>query len=229
MRRSIVVDVVLAAALAALVLGAIAAAHDASTFYTKKWKAGERNQNYGFHDAVPGGDFRDRVEDGAQKWNPLAGNMQFQRGGVNVTWTFDSTNCHNPGDNSIHYGNIDGGPAAQEEGEFNTVATTTTCHYNSDVHDLYSFRIKFDEDDPWYTGTGDTPSGRYDLIAVAAHEFGHATGFGRGAAQDHFDRDSTYCKDSPKHTMCPTISRGYNNLRSLEEHDRHTFNNAYGG
>lgn len=223
MRRSIVIDLVAAVAVAALVLGTGAVAHDKDTFYAKTWRSGDRNQDYGFHSAVPSGDFRDRVAGGAHRWNELAGNMQFSRGGVNVTWTYGSTNCNNPGDNSIHYGEIDGPP---EPGKVKTLAMTKHCYYTADPAHLHSFRMKFDHDDPWYRGTGDTPNDKYDLLGVATHEFGHATGFGQFGAQDHFSGGSTYC-DSPKHTMCPSISMGADGWSSLEEHDKHTFNNQY--
>ena len=221
--RSLLVDCVVAAALAAMVLGAIGWAHTGSTFYTKKWKSGERNQNYGFASDVPTGNFRDRVENGAQQWNALAGNMQFSRGGVNVTWNFGSA-CNAAGNNSIHWGAIDGPPVA---GQTNTAAQTTHCVYTNEPQFLALFRMRFDSADPWYRDTGDPPSDKIDLWSLAAHEFGHATGWGAGGAQNHFDSGGSVCTSSPKHTMCPSIPQGESYWRSLEEHDRHTFNNVY--
>jgi hypothetical protein len=225
MRRSrkLLVDLIAAGALAALALGAIGWAHTGSTYYTKKWRAGERTQNYGFGDSVPSGNFRDRVENGANQWSALAGNMQFQRGGVTVTWQYDS-NCNGAGKNSIHWGSIDGPPVA---GQLNTAAQTTHCTYTDDPGFLMLFRMKFDSADPWYNDTGDPPSDKVDTWSLAAHEFGHATGWGAGGAQNHFGDSWDVCTNSPKHTMCPSIPLGDDYWRSLEEHDRDTFNNVY--
>jgi hypothetical protein len=221
--RKLALDCIAAAMLATLVLVAVGAAHDVDTFYTKKWKVGERNQNYGFGSNFPEGDFRTRVHDGAQEWNALAGNMQFNRGGVDVTWQYDSP-CNDPGKNSIHWGSIDGKTPANGS---STVAITTTCYYTADLSKIALFRMKFDSAEDYYTGYGDTPSGKFDVKSFAAHEFGHATGFGRGGAKDHFDPSWDVCTNDPKHTMCPSIDAGKDYWRSLEEHDRHTFNNAY--
>ena len=222
MRRALVIDCLAAALLAALVLATVGPAHDKDTFYTKHWASGERNQDYGFANAVPTGNFRDRVQDGAQEWNALAGNMQFHRGGVDVNWSYGDA-CNAAGNNSIHYGNIDGPPVA---GQLNTAAQTRHCYYTDRPSILALFRMRFDEDDPWYRDTGNPPSDRIDLWSLAAHEFGHATGFGQFGAQDHFGASSVYC-DPPKQTMCPSTSQGSAGWRSLEDHDRHTFNNQY--
>ena len=223
-RKGLMADSVAAVLLAALVLAATGVAHTGSVYYVQKWKSTERNQNYGFGSDVPGSAFRDRIENGAQQWNALAGNMQFFRGNVNVTWNFES-GCQAAGQNSIHYGAIDGGTVPG--GGFSVWAETTTCVYTSDTTKIANFRMRFDKDEVWYTGTGDTPDFSVDTWGTATHEFGHATGFGRGSAPDHFATSAQECQVSPKQTMCPSEPLGENYFRSLEEHDKHTFNNIY--
>lgn len=223
MRRALLTDCVAAALLAALVLTSVGVAHDGGTYYVQRWKSTERDQNYGFASDV-GANFKDRVENAAQEWNGLSGNMQFHRGGVNVTWSYGDSDCHAAGSNSIHIGSIDGATTASNP---STLATTTTCVYSSDSTKIWSFRTKFDSAENWYTGTGSPGSSQFDAQSVATHELGHATGFGRGSAPDHWDPSNSVCTDSPKHTMCPVTPSGTTFERSLEEHDRHTFNNVY--
>jgi hypothetical protein len=67
-----------------------------------------------------------------------------------------------------------------------------------------------------------------DFEGVAAHEAGHTTGFWGMYADCHFDPNGDYCPfTSARHTMCPSQEDGSASFRSLEEHDIHTFQNAY--
>jgi hypothetical protein len=74
-----------------------------------------------------------------------------------------------------------------------------------------------------------TPNDKVDTWAVSAHEFGHAGGFGSGdSGLAHFPGDSSICDlGAPKQTMCQGLPYGAQFWRSLEEHDKHTFRNAY--
>lgn len=223
-RQGLLVDCLVAAAISILLLAALGSAHTGSEWYAHKWKV-DKEQNYGFGGSVPGGNFRDRVEDGAQEWNALAGDMQFRRGGVDVTWSYDFS-CANreTGQNSIHWGTIDGGPG--QAGNFNTYARTRHCVFNSDGTRIFMIAIKFDSGDDWYNGTENPPSDKVDTKGVATHEFGHAGGFGTGA-NDHFPAGTDICTQPNKQTMCQGMPYGESFWRSLEEHDRHTFNNVY--
>lgn len=218
-RRALLLDLMIAMALAAAILGAVAVAHPAGKWYKFKWAPGDRTQHYGFADAVPGGNLRDRVEGGARQWNTLGPNMQARRGGVNVNFAWNNCSNRDAGDNSIHWGGIDGGP---KPGQFNIYAQATWCVYSDNRDRLYTSQIKFDKAENWYKGTGDPGNNQVDAWAVATHEFGHFFGFKR-----HFKAGSAAC-GSPKQTMCQGLPLGAKFWRSLEEHDRHTFRNAYG-
>ena len=92
-RRPLTVDCIVSAALAVLLLAALGSAHTGSEYYGKKWRAGERDQRFGFANAVPEGNFRDRVDNGAAKWNALAGNMHFYRGTASTTARSTARRC----------------------------------------------------------------------------------------------------------------------------------------
>ena len=75
----------------------------------------------------------------------------------------------------------------------------------------------------WYSGTGDAPANDVDTWSVASHESGHATGF-----YGHLEYPSSICQnDSSMRTMCPVYHDGTERQRTLEDHDYHTFENAY--
>ena len=109
----------------------------------------------------------------------------------------------------------------------------------SDNNSLHSFQIKFDSTVTWYTGTGTPGSTEVDLWSLAAHEFGHATGRGKtfggkatvgGDGFGHFLDSSSLCNvnEADHHTMCQTnIATGQKWDRSLNTHDKDTFENKY--
>ena len=73
----------------------------------------------------------------------------------------------------------------------------------------------------------DRARGPSRLPSVALHELGHA--FGMLYHLDYYGDSYGACAaTSTHHTMCTNlISRGSSLDRTLEEHDRHTFDNAY--
>ncbi len=224
-RRQTFIDIGLATLVAVTLLGGLAPAHTVSDYYGYKWAPSDRNQDYGFASDVPNNNYRDRVEGGAIEWNNLPGDMRFGRGGVNVNFAPNAASCPNRqlGDNGIHDGYIDGDPV-----ENDTIAYMQPCPLDADHYKAFS--IKFDNGNPWYNGTESPSDGELDRWSVAAHEFGHAGGFGSGALGDHFAANLSICsysQPSTRHTMCSGTPKGTTYRRSLEEHDKHTFNNAY--
>jgi hypothetical protein len=190
-------------------------AHPQGDFYENKWIR-DRSVDWMFTDTFPSNAWRDRVNDADGPWNAVGTSMHFvKQPEVN---DFNALNCPSSYQkNGIHIGPIDGTPIND-----NTLARTYRCIF-SGTNEWYSFQIKFDVEEPWYTGASTPPPAfAFDLQAVATHEFGHATGF-----TGHFGGGSSYCTETPKQTMCPTLAKGKAYPRSLETHDKHTFQNAY--
>ncbi len=129
-----------------------------------------------------------------------------------------------------HIGETNGIQAAPIDGAGSTLAITWVCNVTvASRRQPAHFEIEFDTGETWYNqSAGDPPSDTIDTQAVAAHEFGHATGFSR-----HWDyqdgANGSLCKtgDLAKHTMCATYEGGTVRQRTLEEHDIHTFAAAY--
>lgn len=209
-------DIALIAVTAGLLCASIALSHGASEYYNLRWKAGERFQVYEYQTLVPSGNFRERIRNGAQAWNSLPPEVHFTDGSVNLNVSHGQCDANRQaGENGVYYAGIDG-----KDG---VLANTAYCVWESEPTKLYAFSIKFDNAENWYSGTGTPGGSQYDTHGVAAHEFGHATGF-----TTHWAVGPPLCNaDSKKHTMCPAIGTGSTIWRSLEEHDVHTFENAY--
>lgn len=187
-----------------------AGAHAAADYYNSKWQR-DRSVEWRFTAGVPDTAFRDRVRDGAGRWNSLGPSMHFDKLSGDYA-NFDPYVC--PGSyqkDGVHRRYLSG----------DTLAVTLTCRF-SGTSELYSFQIVFDEGRSWYNGTGTPGSNEFDTEGVATHEFGHATGW-----SGHFGDSWDVCQPPDKHTMCPTIAPGTIGARALEEHDKHTFVNAY--
>jgi Matrixin len=193
-----------------LLIPTAASGHAASQFYDFLWVS-DLSVRWKFVSDFPSGNFRERVKDGAQKWNDLDEPMSFKK--IDDLWDpYPPADC-SPNEqyqkDGVHWGDITDG----------ALAKTFRCRTSSE---LWTFNIKFDSDRPWYTGTGDPPGDKFDMWGVAVHEFGHATGW-----KGHFEDSSQYCTDVPYHTMCPSLPSGAQWMRSLESHDTHTFGGAY--
>lgn len=94
---------------------------------------------------------------------------------------------------------------------------------------IYVFHIAMDTDSPWYTGTGSVPSDKHDFQGSVTHELGHAAGWGPGHYRGD-DSSTTICGQTnlDLHTMCGNSNyAGQVRRRTLEEHDMHTYRNAY--
>jgi hypothetical protein len=102
---------------------------------------------------------------------------------------------------------------------------TQTCRI-SGTETILSFSIVLNSGANFYTGTGTPGTGQYDALSVATHEFGHAAGLGHFA-----DTDPSTCNPAGgrlyDNTMCGSLPVRFTTWRSLELHDRHTFQAAY--
>ena len=232
MRRIIVL---LATGLLLFVGTGSAQAHPWADWYGQRWRTGtfegvdqDQTVDWRFVNNFCCGTFRDSVQSGSTKWNAVSG--------VSMTFHFESSQDDYGGlswdDCPANYqadrvGIGDFGDAGWSLNE--PLAVTKLCPFADATDKAYNFRIKFNEDTPWYKDNGDPSNGQWDAISVAAHEFGHATGRTIGGdGSGHFLESSTYCPaDSGRHTMCPSTFDGTSWQRSLEAHDIDTFQNAY--
>lgn len=224
MRKASVLSVTLeglaACAITALIVAGTSLAHPPSNFYFSKWHSSERTQFYDFEDGFPAGDFRDRVENGARQWTQLGSDMDFRRGTVRLDYDYGPCSKPSLGENGIFWEFIDGEPGP---GESRIHAQTKACAKINDPSHIRAFQMRFDSGDNWHTGLSDPPGSRVDAFSLGAHEFGHAGGF-----FGHFDDGASICDPgAPKQTMCQGLNYGQMFWRSLEEHDRHVFKDAY--
>lgn len=217
MRGKTIVMVIATALLASALVPRLVGAHNQSDYYPNKWIQ-DLNVDWRFTTGFSDGSFRSRAQTGANRWNNLGEPMRFDQ--LSETPNYNPDSCPFPIQyqrDGIHWVAIDG-PGGY-------LATTPTCLFAEG--ELATFNIKFDSSEDWYTGTGTPGSNQVDALSVAVHEFGHATGFYGPFAIGHFDPTAGVCTGNPVHTMCPGYVTGSTFLRTLEEHDKHTFGNAY--
>jgi Matrixin len=192
-------------------------AHPDEAYYVKYWRP-DSNVRYKMDNGVPD-NFRAQVHDGFAAWSDRAGGRapNFIADGPQ-TMQHPYSPCAGP--NGIFYRNFE-----QDDRNSTAHAFVLTCGVaGSGGQGLQGFTMIFDNQDNWYIGDGDVPDNKLDVQSIATHEVGHATGWG-----GHFESGAS-CFQLPEHsTMCdgfPGI-RGTKHLRTLEEHDIHTLNDAY--
>lgn len=204
----------------------------------------DKSVDWDFVDNFPQGNARDSVRAAAYEWSKQNATMKFNFLEPHDDWSELSWNDNCPTPRS-QYGYqrdkvgwaVIGAAGYQESTD--ALAITDYCTFGADgTNTLYSFRIKVNKDAPWFYSGGNAednpPDGKFDLESAIAHEFGHATGRSRGGdGSGHFLEGWAVCPDkydtdeALRHTMCPGVQDGRKSMRSLEEHDRSTFNQAY--
>lgn len=224
--------VLAAMAVAMLVAGfAVRAdAHSAADYYPRRWQR-QLNQDWAFTASFPTGAKRDRVRNGIAQWNNLGEPQQWRE--VSQRTDYNPDVCPPTyGMNSIHWRNI-------PDDSVGALAYVQRCTFSGST-EIYSANMVFDSSRSWYDGTGDAPDGfanqicslppgcENDFWSVASHEWGHMTGFSGPFHNGHFNNSETICAGNDgQHTMCPAIEIGTERMRTLEDHDRHTFQNSY--
>jgi Matrixin len=174
-----------------------------------------------FHTSFPATQKRDRVRDAFKKWNAQGQELEFEnRPEDSSTYEFLCSDYQEF--NGFFYDDVPGG---------NGIGWGRACaHQGNDPRHIHNFWVVLEEDHNWYSGTEKSEIGdnQTDLKAVAIHEIGHITGW-----YGHFEITSNEC-DTPfsiTHTMCPgpAFLDGPSTIegRSLELHDKHTFDDAY--
>jgi hypothetical protein len=228
--RGLVVSGALSTVVLALPLTGAALAHCADSnscnneydWYHSEWQADHHTGldiKWRFTTPFPDGAKRDRVIDAFQKWNGLGQKMKFGRLSDVNEFTIDCDGDPGSAYHGIFWRNID------------ALARTMQCDHarwdGSKGSTLHEFHITFDSDRSWHGYLTDPPGNEYDFYSVAVHEVGHATGFYGAYADGHFDPGGDLCGTDAEQTLCPYVSMGESHWRSLEEHDKHTFDNAY--
>lgn len=180
-----------------------------------------------------GANGRQRVRDAADAWNNVGEPTKIVFPGT-TDYNASVTTCPtvNGRVNTFYrwYDDSNTNPNSDQA----SVARVTRCR-NSDG--LRAAILEFNAKYTFWTGGGAVPAGAVSLWGVAVHELGHVTGF-----QGHWDTgpagsldapssgaDRKPCTDDPatRHTMCALYIGKAGSLRSLEDHDEHTFGNAY--
>lgn len=229
MRRLFAVGLLGTVSLAATVAGTTpVSAHQDAVLYNAKWRPEVAVVRWRFTPEFPvefptGSGHRQRVRDGAQQWNNVPGATLDFAEDPPFTSNYAAMSCPNQlllqARNGIHF--------EPQDGANGTLAITWTCVGTVGLAQgyVYNFEMEWDNAESWYIHTGDAVGGTHDAWSVASHEFGHATGWGA-----HYDDGSsqTICQDdSAQHTMCRFNYIDTERQRTLEEHDRHTFDSAY--
>lgn len=200
-------------------IGRMAEAHARVEFYGNGTWNLNKVVDYYIDDSNPSGEWRESLKQGMSRWS-------------------DRASGRGPAFNFVTSGNqgAPGTPCLGNNAIFRTsmppgvLAVVGTC--GTDTITGFDMQIATTPDfvpgtgEIWYVGDGTVPAGAWDLQSIVTHEAGHATGwFG------HFDRDdNNLCPNNTEvaQTMCGGEDRrGTKGLRTLENHDEHTINNAY--
>lgn len=222
----------LALTAAVLAVPTTALAHQASSYYDLYWMttpaaAGAvldpvNTLDWGFSPTFEDAGKPATIES-AEVWNEHAGQLRFLHVGDVFTdpgiGPCPTSSIVGDDVNVVRRGKIDGSAFVDGGG---ILAVAAVCGVPVGGW-AFHFTITYDEAEPWhFTGLPVKP-GTFDLQGILAHEFGHATGWGR-----HFqDNTGTECLATGRHTMCSTVAPADANSRTLEPHDIDTFEDAY--
>lgn len=211
---------------AAAALSPLAAGHEVDSYYKTKYAVPRTVQVY-FNSDFPGGRFRDRARDAVQPWNNRPPRLDFNvhsEGSAGTSAEQVRNECSRTRANHYPPSVLFYGPT--QIGQRGRIAFTQPCiRFASPNRVMFFFQV-YDSETTWYTGTGDAPASAYDFLSIATHEFGHGTGF-----EGHFDQQQPWsgicANNASRPTMCAAEDPGRERLRTLENHDVHTFDAAY--
>lgn len=198
--------------------GSSADAHMGTDWLDGRW--GTSSLNFTFTASVPPNSpfpNRDRIREGFQEWPSKTGSPTVTFDTSTLNWTPSTPCSYGFGVNGIHYYAIDG--------QYGTRARTSRCFQTPGSGVLVNVQTTFDSGETWWTydSTSGLSTTYLDMESVAAHEAGHAIGWGAA----HFT-GSTLCPySSSHHTMCGGTPYGTSWKRTLATHDIHTMESNY--
>jgi hypothetical protein len=184
-----------------------------------RWPSSNRGAVTIYNETNISGAFLTRVLDGAKTWDNQGQSLNFTRIGAVTSMTHDECASTHYNKNIVYQSPIDG--------VGDTAAYVRACISGSLNGTVLRYVMKFDSQEPWYTGSDpNVPNTQVDVQSVATHEFGHAGGWG-----PHFDDaapNTGICQlTSTQETMCVTEQVGTSKGRTLEPHERAVFGVAY--
>lgn len=204
-----------------------AQAHDWSDWYGFRWKTEtigglnhDRTPQWRFVDNFPPGDGgRSRTQDGSEAWNGRTTlDFDYSSGSPDYSALEWDAGCSEFSyqENKVGWGGFPG--TGFSDGE--SLAEVKVCVASADLTALFNFRIKANEDAPWYKGTATPGASQADLWSVMSHEFGHAGGRLKGGdGEGHFPVSSSYCEGgADRHTISKATPLGTLGSRYLEQH-----------
>lgn len=199
-----------------ILIAPTAYAHNVNIYAPLHWT--QSVVGWKFAPTFPTGSFRDRITDSATRWNNVTG----------VSFTFNFNGEGGPGQSLAN-------PC---DNDYNAVVWSNLIQYGGTNHcisrfgELLKFVVAIESRNDWNTFAGDNDPAY--LESVAAHELGHAWGFGTGAYPGgpdgplHFESSLTICvNDSTYHTMCNGLIPPPSKMMTLEAHDIDTFQSRY--
>jgi hypothetical protein len=202
----------------ACVLSLAAATARADGPVIARYAPGDEVRTVYFDPSVPTGKFRTRIADAAATWRALPGVAQFEVQ-KSPSMALSPDPCADQ--NGVPIGGIIRGPVAGSA----TLAENRSC-VNSDTGQLIGFRQTYNQRLKFYIGSGEPPTKKQDLQAIATHELGHSEGW----TGDHYSsrNNAKICANKPKQaTMCPASYSGTKRLRTLAKEDKQPVLQAY--
>lgn len=153
--------------------GSSADAHMGTDWLDGRW--GTSSLNFTFTASVPPNSpfpNRDRIREGFQEWPSKTASPTVTFDTSTLNWPPSTPCSYGFGVNGIHYYAIDG--------QYGTRARTSRCFQTPGSGVLVNVQTTFDSGETWWTydSTSGLSTTYLDMESVAAHEAGHAIGWG---------------------------------------------------